>query len=135
MRSSNLFERLLIPHGRKEWRNWHLKSEKSFNVGLGYVLQRYQEYVLTGWHTIVASDSPRNTSSSCIARKPMEDVISSHLKMLDEVERTVGPQMISTEEARLILMQADLTAAYAAIYNLLKRLAVQREQASKWSEP
>lgn len=117
-----------------------LRSEKSFNVGLGYVLERYQEYVLTGWHTIVASDSHTSlegaiTLSSCIARKTMEDVISSHLKMLEEAERMVGPRMISTEEARIILIQADLTAAYAAIDSLLKRLAVQREQASRWSEP
>ena len=64
----------------------------------------------------------------------MEDVISSHLKMLEEAERTVGPRMISTEEATVILMQADLTAAYAATDNLVKRLAVQREKASRWSE-
>lgn len=116
-----------------------LKSEKSFNVRLGFVLERYQEYVLTGWHSIVASDSRTSlegaiTLSSCIARKTMEDVISSHLKMLEEVERTVGPRMISTDEATVILMQADLTAAYAAIDNLLKRLAVQREKAIRWSE-
>lgn len=106
------------------------KAEKPFTVSLGSVLDKYHEYVLTGWHTIVSSDSRTSLEGaislgSCIARNTVEDAISSRLEMLAELERTKGPPMVPNDEGRLILMQADITAAYAASDALFKELALQ----------